>query len=91
MKIIGIGDRKVIIEASNEEYANLKGKYSYYSEDKTSRIGEEFPIHEMYNELKDIHDIKNTVKETVNRLNKLASSLSIPGKLLKISDNLCMK
>jgi hypothetical protein len=76
MKVIGKSESGYILEASNEEVANLTGYYSTYDKDyKRPNCGDNIQINSMYKQLYNLKNNEPKLKDTVKILRGLADSL----------------
>jgi hypothetical protein len=76
VKIIGKSESGYILEASNDEVANLVGYYSIYDKDyKRPNCGDNIQISSMYKQLYNLKNNEPKLKDTVKILRGLADSL----------------
>jgi hypothetical protein len=77
VKIIAKTKDGWVLEATEQEVANLAGKYSIYNE-RFAEIGVEFPIHEMYEFVTNIKAHIREVAKFQERLLQCATLLDLP-------------
>lgn len=78
MKIIGETPSSFLCEISKTEAANLIGFHSEYAGEKARpKVGWEFKINEMYQQLYRIKEIKSNVKAIVDAAGKLTEAVRV--------------
>lgn len=81
MKIIGKTGNGYIIDASNDELANLLGYYSHYSfgggnERMTPKIGDEVNVAQMFKHLYELGSAQKEIAATAAKLRTAADLIS---------------
>lgn len=76
MKIIGKHENGFILDAGKEELANLTG---YHSEFKIEDIdvGAEIRVHEMYQQLYDLSNVKDQMNAMADKLDSYSQALRL--------------
>lgn len=87
MKIIGKTNYGFILEASNDEAANLIGYHSQYQNKRTLEVGQEINIADMYRQLYDLSNAQDELtkcSEALKRAATLVKNNPLPISCIKV-------